>query len=81
MQQVSLLSQQQGLHAFATAGFVKLNCAKQIVQVRNRQRWLAVFGGCRHDIVNTAGGIDDRTLGVKAQMYKHRQIVGKRGGF
>ncbi len=62
------LGANQWLYPLAAGGFVKLDSAKQVVQVCDRQRRLLEFGCQGHRIINAVGAINHRKLGVKAQV-------------
>ena len=67
----------QWLDAFGLRRLVKLDGAKQIVQIGDGQRGLAIIGSGLHHIIDAVGPVDDGKLGVQAQMNKHAGIVGK----
>ena len=71
------ISANQGLDAFGLGRLVKLDGTKQIVQIGDGQRGLAIIGCGLDHIVNAVGPVDDGKLGVQAQMDKHAGIVGK----
>ena len=72
------LRTQQGFNALAPCLFIQLDGTKQIGPVGNGQRGLAVLGGGFDDLVYAASGVNHGKLGVKAQVYKHDGIVGRR---
>jgi len=64
-------STEDGLDALAPPFFVKLDAAKQVVDVGDGQRGLLVGGGGFHHLVDAVGPVNDRKFGVKAQVNKH----------
>ncbi len=56
------------LHARGTGRAVELDRAEQVAQVGDRQGALAVGRRSRHRLVDPQGSVDDRELGVHAQM-------------
>jgi len=65
------LGPEDGLHPDAARRLVELDGPKQVVEVGDGQRGLAVGGGGGGDGVDARGAIDDGKLGVQAQVYKH----------
>ncbi len=67
------------LHAFAAAGFVELDGAEQVGEVGDGERRLAVGARRGGRVGDAQGTVDDRELGVRAQVDEaHRGIVGSR---
>ena len=60
------------LDALGARGFVKLNEAKQIAQVGDRQRRLIVFCGQGYRVANTQGRVDNGELSVQAKVDERR---------
>jgi hypothetical protein len=65
------LGTDQRLDAGAARFLVELDRAKQVVEVGDGQRGLAIGGGGLHDVVNAVGAVNDGKFGVQAQMDKH----------
>ena len=65
------LGADDGLDAFASAFFVKLDGPEQVIQVSDGQRRLGVFGRHFDHIVDAASRVNNRKFGVKAQVSKH----------
>ena len=56
------------LHAGGAGSAVELDRAEQVAEVGDRQRPLAVGGRGGHGLVDAQGSVDDRELGVDAQV-------------
>ena len=54
----------QRLDALGAAGPVELDRGKEVVEVSNRQRALAIGCGRVHHLVHTVGAVDDRKFGM-----------------
>ncbi len=66
------------LHAGAPRGTVELDRTEQVRQVGDRERPLPIGRGRRDRIVDPQGAVDDRILGVRAQVNEgHRRILGR----
>ena len=60
------------LDALASAGFVKLDHAKQVGQIGNPQSRHAIGRSAAHSVIQTHNAVGDGKLGMEAEVYKAR---------
>ena len=70
------LNTNNGFSAFGTSLLVELDGSKQVTQVGNGQRRLAIGHRRGYYFIDSVGSVDNGKFGVQAQVYKHAKIVG-----